>query len=212
VATVTGDAFGNPDCIRFLCYKRRNLERSFKRIKKRFRVTNPFYFFKIVSFVTLNFKLFLFKQYNLKRELFLKRSAIGFISPSLRGYHLYPLRKLKPHMDHVPTGRKLSLLKKKKMKILLLGSGELGKEFTIAAQRIGQTIIAVDSYENAPAMQVAHGFEVINMLDGEALDRIVAKHKPDFIVPEIEAIRTERFTITKNKVLQFLLRKRQISQ
>lgn len=78
-------------------------------------------------------------------------------------------------------------------KIVLLGSGELGKEFVIAAQRIGQTVIAVDSYENAPAMQVAHGFEVINMLDGEALDKIVAKHKPDFIVPEIEAIRTERF-------------------
>ncbi len=80
-----------------------------------------------------------------------------------------------------------------KKKILLLGSGELGKEFVIAAQRIGQTVIAVDSYENAPAMQVAHDFEVINMLDGDALDRIVAKHKPDFIVPEIEAIRTERF-------------------
>ena len=79
------------------------------------------------------------------------------------------------------------------MKILLLGSGELGKEFVIAAQRIGQTVIAVDSYENAPAMQVAHGFEVINMLDGAELDRIVVKHKPDFIVPEIEAIRTERF-------------------
>ncbi len=78
-------------------------------------------------------------------------------------------------------------------KILLLGSGELGKEFAIAAQRIGQTVIAVDSYENAPAMQVAHGFEVINMLDGVELDRIVAKHQPDFIVPEIEAIRTERF-------------------
>ena len=78
-------------------------------------------------------------------------------------------------------------------KILLLGSGELGKEFVIAAQRIGQTVIAVDSYENAPAMQVAHGFEVINMLGGEALDKIVAKHRPDFIVPEIEAIRTERF-------------------
>lgn len=78
-------------------------------------------------------------------------------------------------------------------KILLLGSGELGKEFTIAAQRIGQIVIAVDSYENAPAMQVAHGFEVINMLDGTALDAIVAKHNPDFIVPEIEAIRTERF-------------------
>jgi phosphoribosylglycinamide formyltransferase 2 len=78
-------------------------------------------------------------------------------------------------------------------KILLLGSGELGKEFAIAAQRMGQTIIAVDNYQNAPAMQVAHNFEVINMLDGAELDRIVAKHKPDFIVPEIEAIRTERF-------------------
>lgn len=78
-------------------------------------------------------------------------------------------------------------------KIILLGSGELGKEFVIAAQRIGQTVIAVDSYENAPAMQVAHGFEVINMLDGAALDSIIAKHQPDFIVPEIEAIRTERF-------------------
>lgn len=78
-------------------------------------------------------------------------------------------------------------------KILLLGSGELGKEFVIAAQRIGQHIIAVDSYENAPAMQVADQFEVINMLDGNALDTIVAKHQPDYIVPEIEAIRTERF-------------------
>lgn len=78
-------------------------------------------------------------------------------------------------------------------KILLLGSGELGKEFVIAAQRIGQIVIAVDSYKNAPAMQVAHDFEVINMLDGAELDRIVFKHQPDFIVPEIEAIRTERF-------------------
>ena len=78
-------------------------------------------------------------------------------------------------------------------KILLLGSGELGKEFVIAAQRLGQYVIAVDSYPNAPAMQVAHEFEVIDMLNGEALDTIVAKHKPDLIVPEIEAIRTERF-------------------
>jgi phosphoribosylglycinamide formyltransferase 2 len=78
-------------------------------------------------------------------------------------------------------------------KILLLGSGELGKEFVIACQRLGQYVIAVDSYENAPAMQVAHTFEVINMLDGDELDRIVAKHQPDLIVPEIEAIRTERF-------------------
>ncbi len=78
-------------------------------------------------------------------------------------------------------------------KILLLGSGELGKELVIAMQRLGQYIIAVDNYENAPAMQVAHEFEVINMLDGEALDSIVTKHQPDFIVPEVESIRTERF-------------------
>jgi phosphoribosylglycinamide formyltransferase 2 len=78
-------------------------------------------------------------------------------------------------------------------KILLLGSGELGKEFVIACQRLGQYVIAVDSYAGAPAMQVAHEFEVINMLDGAALDAIVAKHQPDLIVPEIEAIRTERF-------------------
>lgn len=80
-----------------------------------------------------------------------------------------------------------------KKKILLLGSGELGKEFVIAAQRLGQTVIAVDSYDEAPAMHVADGREVINMLDGDALDALVIKHKPDYIVPEIEAIRTERF-------------------
>lgn len=80
-----------------------------------------------------------------------------------------------------------------KKKILLLGSGELGKEFVIAAQRLGQHVVAVDSYDNAPAMQVAHEKEIINMLDGDLLDQVVAKHKPDLIVPEIEAIRTERF-------------------
>lgn len=78
-------------------------------------------------------------------------------------------------------------------KIMLLGSGELGKEFVIAAKRLGTHVIAVDSYKGAPAMQVADEFEVINMLDGDALDTIVSKHKPDMIVPEIEAIRTERF-------------------
>lgn len=80
-----------------------------------------------------------------------------------------------------------------KKKIMLLGSGELGKEFVIAMQRLGQYVIAVDSYDFAPAMQVAHEQEVIDMLDGDALDAIVAKHQPDIIVPEIEAIRTERF-------------------
>ena len=77
-------------------------------------------------------------------------------------------------------------------KILLLGSGELGKEFTIAAQRLGQHVIACDSYPGAPAMQVADAFEVFSMLDGEALEAAVRKHRPDIIVPEIEAIRTER--------------------
>lgn len=77
-------------------------------------------------------------------------------------------------------------------KILLLGSGELGKEFTIAAQRLGQYVIACDSYAGAPAMQVADEAEVFSMLDGEALEHVVEKHHPDLIVPEIEAIRTER--------------------
>ena len=77
-------------------------------------------------------------------------------------------------------------------KILLLGSGELGKEFVISAQRKGQHIIACDSYVGAPAMQVADECEVFDMLNGEELERIVKKHRPDIIVPEIEAIRTER--------------------
>ncbi|OYQ44319.1 formate-dependent phosphoribosylglycinamide formyltransferase [Flavobacterium aurantiibacter] len=78
-------------------------------------------------------------------------------------------------------------------RIVLLGSGELGKEFVIACKRLGQYVVAVDSYANAPAMQVADAYEVINMLDGLALDVVIAKHRPDIIVPEIEAIRTERF-------------------
>ena len=78
-------------------------------------------------------------------------------------------------------------------KILLLGSGELGKEFVIACQRLGQYVIAVDSYDHAPAMQVAQEKEIIDMLDGDALDSLVDKHHPDLIIPEIEAIRTERF-------------------
>ncbi len=78
-------------------------------------------------------------------------------------------------------------------KILLLGSGELGRELVISLQRLGQYVVAVDNYAGAPAMQVSQEYEVINMLDGHALDMIVAKHKPDLIVPEIEAIRTERF-------------------
>jgi phosphoribosylglycinamide formyltransferase 2 len=77
-------------------------------------------------------------------------------------------------------------------KLMLLGSGELGKEFTIAAQRLGNHVVAVDRYAHAPAMQVADEFEVISMLSGEDLERVVTKHQPDYIIPEIEAIRTEK--------------------
>ena len=74
----------------------------------------------------------------------------------------------------------------------MLGSGELGKEVVIALQRLGCTVIACDAYEGAPAMQVANGFEVFSMLDGDALERAVRKHSPDIIVPEVESIRTDK--------------------
>ena len=75
--------------------------------------------------------------------------------------------------------------------ILLLGSGELGKEFTISAKRLGCHVVACDSYLGAPAMQVADGHQVFDMLDGEMLGRVIDTYKPDLIVPEVEAIRTE---------------------
>ena len=87
-------------------------------------------------------------------------------------------------------------------KILLLGSGELGKEFVIAAKRAGQYVIACDRYDNAPAMQVADEREVFSMLDGDALDAAVKKHHPDIIVPEIEAIRVEKLFEYENQGVQ----------
>ena len=87
-------------------------------------------------------------------------------------------------------------------KILLLGSGELGKELVIALKRMGQTVIAVDNYAGAPAMQVADGFEVIDMLNGDQLDSVITKHQPDLVVPEIEAIRTERFYAYEQQDIQ----------
>lgn len=96
-------------------------------------------------------------------------------------------------LDHTFLRNNIFQMSQYSKKILLLGSGELGKEFVIAAKRLGQYVIAVDAYDNAPAQQVADEREVIDMLDGVALDAVVAKHKPDIIVPEIEAIRTERF-------------------
>jgi phosphoribosylglycinamide formyltransferase 2 len=76
-------------------------------------------------------------------------------------------------------------------RILLLGSGELGREFAISAKRLGAHVIACDSYAGAPAMQVADSAEVFSMLDGDRLSEAIARHSPDFVVPEIEAIRTE---------------------
>lgn len=75
---------------------------------------------------------------------------------------------------------------------MILGSGELGREVVISMKRLGNQVIAVDRYEDAPAMQLADGFEVINMLDGNELEKIIKKHQPDYIIPEIEAIRTEK--------------------
>ena len=76
------------------------------------------------------------------------------------------------------------------VKVLFLGSGELGKEVAIEMQRLGVEVIAVDRYENAPAMQVAHRHYTVNMLDGAALRQVIEKEKPDYIVPEVEAIAT----------------------
>lgn len=77
-------------------------------------------------------------------------------------------------------------------KVLLLGSGELGKEVTIECQRLGFEVIAVDRYLNAPAMQVAHRSYAIDMLDANALEEVINKEQPDFVVPEIEAIATDK--------------------
>lgn len=93
-------------------------------------------------------------------------------------------------------------MKKSKIKIMLLGAGELGKEFAISAQRLGLHLIAVDSYFGAPAMQVADESEVIDMLNANELDRIVRKHQPTILVPEIEAIRTEKLKEFESRGIQ----------
>ena len=76
-------------------------------------------------------------------------------------------------------------------KVLFCGAGELGKEVAIAMQRLGVEVVAVDRYANAPGMQVAHRAHVISMLDGEALRKVIEAEKPDYIVPEVEAIATD---------------------
>lgn len=92
-----------------------------------------------------------------------------------------------------------SPLKINATRVLLLGSGELGKELVIEFQRLGVEVIAVDRYANAPAMQVSHRSHVINMLDGKVLRAIVEKEQPHFIVPEIEAIATDELIALENE-------------
>ena len=87
-------------------------------------------------------------------------------------------------------------------KILLLGSGELGKEFVIAAQRLGQYVIACDSYAGAPAMQVADACEVFSMLDGDALDRVVEKYHPILLCLKLRLSAPNVFIIWKKKVFR----------
>lgn len=87
----------------------------------------------------------------------------------------------------------------KSLKLMLLGSGELGKEFVIAAQRLGLTTVAVDRYDGAPAMQVADRRHVIDMLSGDELERIIRSENPDYIIPEIEAIRTSQLVHLENE-------------
>lgn len=82
---------------------------------------------------------------------------------------------------------------------LLCGSGELGKEVAIELQRFGVQVVAVDKYENAPAMHVAHSHHVISMLDGAALKEIIEEEKPDYIIPEIEAIATDKLVELENE-------------
>lgn len=84
-------------------------------------------------------------------------------------------------------------------RVMLLGSGELGKEVAIECQRLGIEVIAVDRYADAPAMQIAHRSHVINMLDGDALKVLVEAERPDYIVPEIEAIATDMLVALENK-------------
>jgi phosphoribosylglycinamide formyltransferase 2 len=93
-------------------------------------------------------------------------------------------------------------MKNSNLKIMLLGAGELGKEFTISAKRLGLFVIAVDRYENAPAMQIADRFEVIDMLDADQLEAVVKQHQPDILVPEIEAIRTEKLKEFESRGIQ----------
>ena len=96
-------------------------------------------------------------------------------------------------------------------KILLLGSGELGKELTISLQRFGCYIIACDKYKNAPAMQVSQEYEVFDMLNSNNLKQVIDKHKPDLIVPEIEAIDTESLIRFERKGLKVIPSSRAVS-
>lgn len=110
------------------------------------------------------------------------------IEPTKR--HWFHLSQALPPLDNMPMKPFGTPHTETAIRVLLLGSGELGKEVAIELQRFAVEVIAVDRYANAPAMQVAHRSHVINMLDGNELRRVIALEKPDLVVPEIEAIDT----------------------
>ena len=90
-------------------------------------------------------------------------------------------------------------LKKDSKKVLLLGSGELGREVALELMRLGCEVIACDRYENAPAMQVAHRSHVFSMLDAASLEKVIKSEMPDLIVPEVEAIATDTLISLENE-------------
>ena len=114
----------------------------------------------------------------------------------------YPDRKLKTDSDMTKIGTTFT---KSGKKAVLCGSGELGKEVALELQRYGVEVVALDKYANAPAMHVAHSNHVLSMLDGEALEAVIKQENPDYIIPEIEAIATDRLVKLEEEGLLYLL-------
>ena len=90
-------------------------------------------------------------------------------------------------------------------KAVLCGSGELGKEVALELQRYGVEVVALDKYENAPAMHVAHRSHILSMLDGDNLEKVIREEKPDYIIPEIEAIATDRLVKLEKEGYDWLI-------
>src|SRR3546814_609625 len=139
-------------------------------------------------------KLLLLGSGELGQDIVVSRMVVGCRTSTNRAAHvaIVTLPKSRVRSERrIMFGRATERHSTPSAKILLLGSCELGREFVISAKRLGCHVIACDSYAGAPAMQVADAFGVFSMLDGDALRAAIEKHRPDHIVPEVEAIRTE---------------------